>query len=841
MNPQGALERLGAGSIERSSSNGDGRIRPMSSLLVGSASFFGGSARKHGNLATDVFRKLFDGWPKDHLSFNPGPVSSRGKREGKYSTINRTLNDHDFALHMKGDASIGVSPLREDSTCLFGAIDIDLYPVDETQIDEIIGSCGTPCAVFPSKSKGLHLYVFTTEPVPASLMVDYLKMVRSRLPEAIQREAKEIFPKQIDVGKVKSPNKINLPMFGKQRELVFAYKCDQQIFRSEGDEDTATILRVIHDCCRISPEVMREALEKHPAVLDTKKAKQSSLPKSRRSRDNNGMGYRVPSDPAGRNDLLFRIAASMQARGWPDDNLAAEIRRLNLEGTDFHKVFIDGPLPDEEIDGIIKWILQQEKGHPADVHYRKIEEFNRSFAIIDLDGRQEFLNKKAEKLTTLSLADLRIKTATQRVAPKDRTVRLCDIWLQDVDRHEYEGIIIAPVDYDGPKYNLFRGLIEPAKGDIAPFSKLVHHLCGGDEKAIRWVMHWLADAVQRPTECGPATALALRGPQGHGKSLFRLILQDMTNDHYHVINDSSRFADRFNRDMLASLFLFAEEAIFAGSHQVAATLKSLIADPEWTYEEKYRAKFRAKNIHRVVAITNEEQAVHLDHDDRRWTICEVPSVWNLRTEAGKKERDAFFAPIYEFRNSGGAKHVMAHLMSINIDEALIRDGCMTVGKAEDAESSDPILATLVEIAITCVIPWDVNAEGKCSSAGFVQAVRDRDHYYREKPTTIMRRVKKMVGGESITSALRLEKIHTSADQNGTIQVDPVWNYGQRGVQWPVRGDFVNRLKQHAPHHDYPDGNWRPWTPPKLGSPISEEKAAEFAKLEKQSNKVDNPF
>lgn len=58
------------------------------------------------------------------------------------------------------------------------------------------------------------------------------------------------------------------------------------------------LLRHIHDHCRVSAQTVREIASATPTL------------------DTSDIGYKVPVDPAGRNDLLMRIAMSMQARGW---------------------------------------------------------------------------------------------------------------------------------------------------------------------------------------------------------------------------------------------------------------------------------------------------------------------------------------------------------------------------------------------------------------------------------------------------------------------------------------------------------------------------------------------
>lgn len=87
--------------------------------------------------------------------------------------------------------------------------------------------------------------------------------------------------------------------------------------------------------------------------------------------------------------------------------------------------------------------------------------------------------------------------------------------------------------------------------------------------------------------------------------------------HISAFAQSDRLLGQFNRSMFGSTFILAEESFFAGSRKMASASKSLVEAPEWAHEQKYLASFMGKNVHRVIATTNEDQAVHIDFDDRR--------------------------------------------------------------------------------------------------------------------------------------------------------------------------------------------------------------------------------
>src|SRR5919106_530003 len=128
---------------------------------------------------------LFDGYPS-FLTYREGDdlvPRSDGKLVPPYKTIHRAPTAEDFERHFRGEVSLGRSPLRPDGKVTFGAIDLDIYQARDDVLEEIkkafVGSSG---ALFRSKSRGLHFFMFS-EPVEASDMVEALDFVRSKLPK----------------------------------------------------------------------------------------------------------------------------------------------------------------------------------------------------------------------------------------------------------------------------------------------------------------------------------------------------------------------------------------------------------------------------------------------------------------------------------------------------------------------------------------------------------------------------------------------------------------------------------------------------------------------------------
>ncbi|PZQ96717.1 MAG: hypothetical protein DI533_14090 [Cereibacter sphaeroides] len=749
------------------------------------------------------FTKIFDGNQDRYIvtDLKAATKNLKGKLDGKTSMIEGTFTEVMARDHMEGKASYGVSPVRSDSTCIFGVLDIDSYDMDAADVLKVRDAIKAPCAAFRSKSRGLHVYVFATEPVPARVMHDYLVTLRKRLPRAIQKKA-EFFPKetQTRIARDDKPTSVNLPMCGQSREPEFLISPEGHASPNDMTSIHA-ILEFIDGRCRIPPEMMTAAAQEQP-VLDA-----------------SDLGYRIPSGPIGRNDLLMRIARSMQARGWTDHDMTAELHRLNKEGAKFHPLFEGvGPLTTAEVDAMLKTTFRTEKGTPGLTHYRNIEKFNRDWAVIDLNGTVEYLRTSARDFTTYTKQNLFDKTATQQIQMGKYRVPLAKVWIEDIDRAEFDGIVCEPVDYDGPGYNVWKGFaVEPKEGDASIFVSYIRDvLCSGDEGLAHWVTMWLADACQRPTHPSPPTAIALRGAQGSGKSFLQQhVLTSIFGARYvFKVQEAQRALSRFNRPMFGAVFVAFEEAIFYGSEAIANQLKDFITSDEWAYEEKFKATIKAKNIHRVIITTNSEQAVHLDADDRRWTVVEVPQRFDITTEEGQAQSYVFWEPYYEFIRGCGAAVALNYLLNYPVDRRALTYPYGTEAKARDKIASDPILAVLEEIAISGICPDDERGEGVISNKTFYREFRAHGGTAKVTPKRMAMQLDKLLPNlEAVTSAQYLDRVVTSL-KDGMVDIRGLFTNGQRGRRLGSLVEFRDAVS-HLTKGAYDDGRteWGNWSPP----------------------------
>ena len=138
------------------------------------------------------------------------------KREGRSWTVEHELTDKEYKDHLTGKVGLGVCPLKEDSTCSFGAIDIDVYDTEFLyKVVKSIYKWSLPLVPFRSKSGGLHLYMFfdvDTKTLSLPSGIDTIRIL-TKLAQLLGIEKYEVFPKQTTMQKGKKGNWINLPYY----------------------------------------------------------------------------------------------------------------------------------------------------------------------------------------------------------------------------------------------------------------------------------------------------------------------------------------------------------------------------------------------------------------------------------------------------------------------------------------------------------------------------------------------------------------------------------------------------------------------------------------------------
>ena len=144
-------------------------------------------------LATE-FMSLFAGLDRAYGTYRLTDTRADGKQIGKAATVTAPVTLELWKDHLAGKSKgLGIVPIRDDATCVFGAIDIDEYiGLDHAELVRTLQRLSLPLIVCRSKSGGAHLYIFSKVPVSAALFQGKLREIAAMLGQG----QAEIFPKQ---------------------------------------------------------------------------------------------------------------------------------------------------------------------------------------------------------------------------------------------------------------------------------------------------------------------------------------------------------------------------------------------------------------------------------------------------------------------------------------------------------------------------------------------------------------------------------------------------------------------------------------------------------------------
>lgn len=171
---------------------------------------------------------LFEGFTGAYGTYDQGRTEKNAAKGGKIEikssarTVRAKVTRELWIAHVDGRAPLGIIPIREDETCLWGCVDVDRYDSGSAEILKNVEKYRFPLIGCRTKSGGLHLFLFVKEAVAASRMQAKLREMAASLGLGDC----EIFPKQTailadrgDLG-----NWLNMPYFGGARTSQYGLR-----------------------------------------------------------------------------------------------------------------------------------------------------------------------------------------------------------------------------------------------------------------------------------------------------------------------------------------------------------------------------------------------------------------------------------------------------------------------------------------------------------------------------------------------------------------------------------------------------------------------------------------
>ncbi|ASE99815.1 hypothetical protein [uncultured virus] len=275
----------------------------------------------------DKFKSIFLGLEIAYGQYQPGERGENGKQKGKAFICRGDVTDSLWSDHLEGKGpALGIIPITQNNDCRWGCIDIDEYNFNHLSLIQSIRKLNFPLIVCRSKSGGAHVFLFTKENIPASLMQSKLK----QFAKILGYEGSEIFPKQTEilVERGDTGNFLNLPYYNNTKGLRYAID-------DNGDALTLEQFYITYDkysCTKGDVEAIRIAEQKREEAFPLGPPCLNKLAST-------GFGQ------GSRNNALFNIAVfykQSQPDTWEDKIVEANLKHM------------DPPLSNNEVQQLIK-------------------------------------------------------------------------------------------------------------------------------------------------------------------------------------------------------------------------------------------------------------------------------------------------------------------------------------------------------------------------------------------------------------------------------------------------------------------------------------------------------
>ncbi len=294
-------------------------------------------------------------------------------------------------------------------------------------------------------------------------------------------------------------------------------------------------------------------------------------------------------------------------------------------------------------------------------------------AIVYQPGVDPILHRR--RFDRLSFQDLRalylndqIETGISKKTGEPEFKSVAVVWLGHPRRRQFiHGVEFNPTRKGSREgvLNLWEGFaVEPKPGD---WSLLREHIrtviCSGDQEHFDYLLNWMARMVQHPAEQGEV-AVVLKGGEGSGKGTLAKVILRLMGQHGLAVSNAKHLIGNFNGHLRDAVFLFCDEAFFAGDRAHVGVLKSLITEPYLTVEAKFQNAVQQPNFLHVMMASNEEWVVPASMDARRFFVLVV-------SEA-KKNDHAYFAAIWEQMEAGGYEAMLHDLLSFDLTTFNVR-------------------------------------------------------------------------------------------------------------------------------------------------------------------------
>jgi hypothetical protein len=275
---------------------------------------------------------------------------------------------------------------------------------------------------------------------------------------------------------------------------------------------------------------------------------------------------------------------------------------------------------------------------------RLIERFNRKYAVVNDGGDLRVFWERADQLRAgryildrFKFADFRNMHMNRRLTrdvpdpkkpgeTKAVTQSVAIWWLNDTGRREYlGGVIFDPTRQATPDHwNLWRGFgVTPRRGSWRLMRQHCFEvICSREQRDFEYLLNTMARMFQRP-ELPAEVATVLKGDEGCGKGILGRALYKIMGQHGLHISHPEHLRGKHNAHLRDCVYLFADEAFYAGDKQHESILKALITEDTLAIEPKNKNLIDVPNYLHMWMASNLDWVVPASLRARRWYMPKV--------------------------------------------------------------------------------------------------------------------------------------------------------------------------------------------------------------------------
>lgn len=382
-----------------------------------------------------------------------------------------------------------------------------------------------------------------------------------------------------------------------------------------------------------------------------------------------------PDDPTkyeSRSEVLFAVCCMLVRGGCDDDTIFSIL-------TDPDWAISESVL--EKKSGAQRYALRQIERARENAIDPNLLMMNERHAVIgNYGGKPRVIEETYDpgieryRLTKSTFQDIQQRYCNKRVKigddgkGNDKFMPLGQWWIAHERRREYDRIVFQPnEEVEANLYNMWRGFsYEPQPGHKheAFLKHVLDNVCSGNEKLLKYVVGWMANAVQNPGEPGHV-ALVMRGDQGVGKGFFASTVGKLFGRHYLAVSNAQHLTGNFNSHLRDCCVLFADEAFYAGDKRHASVLKTLITESTLIVEAKGVDSETSGNCLHLIMASNEDWVVPAGMNERRFCVLDVSSA--------QMQQSDYFGRIADDLKSGGYEALLHYLLSYDLSGFNVRD------------------------------------------------------------------------------------------------------------------------------------------------------------------------